>query len=56
MVNEFEILKDILNKLNAASINYMLSGSFAMNYYSQPRMTRDKASLGKRKQIRITVK
>jgi len=41
MVNEFEILKDVVNKLNAANINYMLSGSIAMNYYSQPRMTRD---------------
>jgi len=41
MVNEFEILKDVVNKLNAAQINYMLSGSIAMNYYSQPRMTRD---------------
>ena len=51
MVNEFEILKDVVNKLADSHINYMLSGSVAMKYYSQPRMTRDKASLGKRKQI-----
>ena len=41
MVNEFEILKDVTRKLSANGIAYMLSGSTAMNYYVQPRMTRD---------------
>jgi hypothetical protein len=41
MVNEFEILKDVTGKLSANNIVYMLSGSTAMNYYVQPRMTRD---------------
>jgi len=41
MVNEFEILKDVTGKLSTNNIAYMLSGSTAMNYYVQPRMTRD---------------
>ena len=41
MVNEFEILKDVTCKLSANNFAYMLSGSTAMNYYVQPRMTRD---------------
>ncbi len=41
MVNEFEILRDVTGKLSANNIAYMLSGSTAMNYYVQPRMTRD---------------
>ena len=41
MVNEYEILKDVTCKLSANNIAYMLSGSTAMNYYVQPRMTRD---------------
>ena len=41
MVNEFEILKDVAVKLSSNNIAYMLSGSTAMNYYVQPRMTRD---------------
>jgi len=41
MVNEFEILKDVTGKLSDNNIAYMLSGSTAMNYYIQPRMTRD---------------
>jgi hypothetical protein len=40
-VNEIDILKDISTKLEHAGISFMLSGSFAMAYYSQPRMTRD---------------
>ncbi len=41
MVNEFEILKDVAGRLAANNIAYMLTGSTAMNYYVQPRMTRD---------------
>jgi uncharacterized protein YeeX (DUF496 family) len=38
---QFEILKSVIERLEGADIAYMLSGSMAMNYYAQPRMTRD---------------
>ncbi len=41
MFNEFKVLKNVVNKLNKNKIPYMISGSVAMNYYSQPRMTRN---------------
>ncbi|MGH7950994.1 MAG: hypothetical protein ACREFE_03610 [Limisphaerales bacterium] len=41
MQNELDIVRDVSQKLDAASIGYMLTGSMAMNYYAQPRMTRD---------------
>jgi len=41
MSEELEILKDVAEKLDGAEIPYMISGSVAMNYYAQPRMTRD---------------
>lgn len=41
MQNEVDILRDVAAKLDAAGIGYMLTGSMAMNYYAQPRMTRD---------------
>jgi predicted nucleotidyltransferase len=41
MLNEFDVLRDVAHKLTEAGIAYMLTGSLAMNYYSQPRMTRD---------------
>ena len=41
MINEFKVLKDVVTRLNKNKIPYMLSGSIAMNYYSEPRMTRD---------------
>ena len=31
----------VCSRLEAADIGYMLTGSLAMNYYAQPRMTRD---------------
>ncbi len=40
-MNEIDVLKDVSTKLEHADISFMLSGSFAMAYYSQPRMTRD---------------
>ena len=40
-LGETEILKDVVSKLDTAAIPYMLTGSFAMSYYAQPRMTRD---------------
>ena len=38
---EYEILKLLSNKLKSLNINYMISGSVALNFYSEPRMTRD---------------
>src|SRR5688500_6473553 len=41
MHTELEVLKIVSERLQAAHIPYMLTGSFAMAYYGQPRMTRD---------------
>ena len=40
-MNEIDIVRDVSGKLEQAGIDYMLTGSMAMNYYAQPRMTRD---------------
>jgi hypothetical protein len=40
-VNEIDIVRDISRRFEQAGIAYMLTGSMAMNYYAQPRMTRD---------------
>ncbi len=41
MQDELEILRDVSMRLESAGIAFMLTGSVAMNYYAQPRMTRD---------------
>lgn len=41
MANELDVLQDVVRKLEQAGIEYMLTGSMAMTYYAQPRMTRD---------------
>ena len=41
MQNELDIVRDVSVKLDGEKIGYMLTGSMAMNYYAQPRMTRD---------------
>jgi predicted nucleotidyltransferase len=41
MLNEFDVIRDVTAKFDKAGIPYMLTGSLAMNYYSQPRMSRD---------------
>ena len=41
MENELDIVRDASARLDGANIGYMLTGSMAMNYYAQPRMTRD---------------
>lgn len=41
MLTELEVLKDVGTRLEQAGFEYMLTGSVAMNYYAQPRMTRD---------------
>lgn len=38
---ELEIVRDVSDRLTRAGINFMLTGSMAMNAYTQPRMTRD---------------
>ena len=38
---ELAVLSDVTARLESAGFEYMLTGSVAMNYYSQPRMTRD---------------
>ncbi len=41
MLEEMEILKLICNRLEDNNISYMLTGSWAANFYAVPRMTRD---------------
>ncbi len=41
MKNELDIVRDVTTRLEEAGFAYMLTGSMAMNYYAQPRMTRD---------------
>ncbi len=40
-LSELDVLKDVISRLEKAGFGYMLTGSLAMNYYAQPRMTRD---------------
>jgi len=39
--NELDIVRDVSARLEQGGFAYMLTGSMAMNYYAQPRMTRD---------------
>ncbi len=41
MQSELDIVRDVSQRLDRAGLAYMLTGSMAMNYYAQPRMTRD---------------
>lgn len=38
---ELHVLRDVSQRLESAGFAFMLTGSVAMNYYAQPRMTRD---------------
>lgn len=38
---ELAVLSDVVSRLESADIDYMLTGAVAMNYYPEPRMTRD---------------
>jgi len=40
-VKEIEVLKIVCSKLDQQKIPYMITGSFAANFYAIPRMTRD---------------
>jgi hypothetical protein len=41
MSEQLDVLKLVAERLQRAEIAYMISGSIALNYYSQPRLTRD---------------
>ena len=41
MWNELDVVRDVSQRLDAAGLEFMLTGSMAMNFYAQPRMTRD---------------
>src|ERR1700733_10529644 len=41
MNEESQVLKLVCGRLDSANIPYMLTGSFAANFYAIPRMTRD---------------
>ena len=41
MRSESEFLVDVLGRLNAAGVDYMLTGSMASNYWGIPRTTHD---------------
>lgn len=38
---EFDIIKEVVGRLDCAGIPYMITGSIAANFYATPRMTRD---------------
>ncbi|HYL98723.1 MAG TPA: nucleotidyl transferase AbiEii/AbiGii toxin family protein [Blastocatellia bacterium] len=39
--NEIDLLRDVSARLQTAGIEFMVTGSMAMSFYAQPRMTRD---------------
>ena len=41
MTEELDVLRIISERLRAADVPFMLTGSFALGYYGMPRMTRD---------------
>lgn len=41
MQTELDILRDVSRRLSSARIDFMVTGSVAMNFYAEPRMTRD---------------
>ena len=41
MTEELEVLRDLVTRLETARLDYLLTGSVALNYYAQPRLTRD---------------
>lgn len=41
MLSELDLLLDVAHRLEKAGLDYMLTGSMALNHYAQPRMTRD---------------
>jgi hypothetical protein len=41
MKTELDVLRDVSQRLESGGVAFMLTGSMAMNFYAQPRMTRD---------------
>ena len=41
MSAEADVLEDAVGRLEKAGVPYMVTGSVALSYYAQPRMTRD---------------
>lgn len=41
MISELDVLRLVSERLDAAQIPYMLTGSYALAFYTTPRMTRD---------------
>ncbi len=41
MISELDVLRIVSERLDAAQIPYMLTGSYALAFYTTPRMTRD---------------
>lgn len=41
MKTELDVLRDVAQRLESGGVAFMLTGSMAMNFYAQPRMTRD---------------
>lgn len=41
MKTELDVLRDLTQRLESGGVAFMLTGSMAMNFYAQPRMTRD---------------
>lgn len=41
MVGELEVLRTVCERLEGARVLFMLTGSYALAYYTTPRMTRD---------------
>ena len=41
MKTELDVLRDVSQRLESSGVAFMLTGSMAMNFYAQPRMTRD---------------
>ena len=41
MTPELKTMRDMVERLESAGIDYMLTGSMALNCYATPRMTRD---------------
>lgn len=41
MIDELEVLRIVINRLESAGLRYMVTGSIAANFYTTPRMTRD---------------
>jgi len=41
MNDQLDVLREVIARLEQAEIAYMVSGSTALNYYAEPRMTRD---------------